>query len=124
MPIKKKRKLTIKQRKFIDEVIKTGNATEAAARTYKTKNRRVANAVWNENLAKPSIHAEIEDRLKIAKDIIYKLAVESKKEEIKLKASQDIIDRWEWKPTQKIEQKVDWDLNINIVKYDGDNNPV
>lgn len=121
---KKPRKLTIKQRKFVDEVVQSGNATDAAMKVYKCKSRSVAKSVWPENLAKPCIQEAIEDRLKIAKDIIYKLAVESKKEEIKLKASQDIIDRWEWKPTQKLEAKVDWDLNINIVKYGWDNNPV
>jgi len=42
-PIRKPRnKLTIKQTRFVDEIIKTGNATEAASKVYNTKNRRTA----------------------------------------------------------------------------------
>jgi hypothetical protein len=41
----KKRPLTIKQRKFIDEVVKSGNATEAASKIYKTKNRHTAQVI-------------------------------------------------------------------------------
>lgn len=108
-PIKKQRQLTIKQRKFVDEVVKSGNATDAASKVYKTKNRRVANAIWNENLAKPSIKHSIEDRLKVAKDMIYTIATTSKKDDTKLRACQDIIDRVEGKPTQKI-------VSENIVK--------
>lgn len=49
-----KRKLTMKQRKFIDEYIETGNATEAAMRVYDCKDRDSANAIGSENLAKLS----------------------------------------------------------------------
>lgn len=105
---KKKRSLTIKQRKFIDEVVKTGNATDAAMKVYKCKNREVAKSVWPENLAKPCIKEAIEDRLKVAKDMIYIIATTAKKEEIRLRACQDIIDRWEWKPRQVVEN-----LNTN-----------
>jgi len=45
MVIKKKRKLTLKQQRFTDEYLKTGNATEAADRIYKTKNRRSSMAI-------------------------------------------------------------------------------
>jgi hypothetical protein len=47
---KKQRKLSLKQTRFIDEYTKTGNATEAASRVYKTKNRRSSMAIGNENL--------------------------------------------------------------------------
>lgn len=45
---------TIKEKKFVREYIKTGNATEAAARVYDVSSRDVANAIGNENLAKLS----------------------------------------------------------------------
>lgn len=101
----KKRPLTIKQRKFVDEVVKSGNATEAVKKAgYKIKNRHVAESIGSENLWKPEIKAEIEDRLKVAKDIIYWLATTAEKEETRLRAAQDIIDRGEWKATQIIKQ--------------------
>jgi hypothetical protein len=43
MVIKKKpRKLTLKQQRFTEEYLKTGNKTEAASKVYKTRNRVVA----------------------------------------------------------------------------------
>lgn len=101
-PIKKQRPLTIKQRKFIDEVVKTGNASEAASKVYKCKNRVVAWSIGTENLQKPLIKAGIEDRLNKAKDKIYKLMNEAEKEETQLRAAQDIVDRVEGKPTQRV----------------------
>ena len=66
------RPLTIKQRKFVDEVVKSGNATDAAMKAgYKAKNRNTAHAIGAENLQKPTIKAEVEDRLEVAKKIIY-----------------------------------------------------
>lgn len=103
-PTKKQRPLTIKQRKFVDEVVKSGNATDAAMKVYKCKSREVAKSVWPENLAKPCIKEAIEDRLKVAKDMIYTIATTAKKDDTKLRACQDIIDRVEWKPTQVIKQ--------------------
>lgn len=44
-PIKKQRQLTIKQRKFVDEVVKSGNATDAASKVYKTKNRQTSKSI-------------------------------------------------------------------------------
>lgn len=51
----KKKKLTLKQAKFTKEYLKTGNATEAAAKAYDVKNRNTANSIATENLAKPAI---------------------------------------------------------------------
>lgn len=52
--------MTLKQKRFAREYVATGNATEAAARAYPDlSNRNVANAVGNENLAKPSVQSEV-----------------------------------------------------------------
>lgn len=48
----KKGELTLKQSKFIDIYIQTGNATEAAMQAYNCKDRMVARNVGSENLAK------------------------------------------------------------------------
>jgi len=50
----KKRKLTIKQKKFIKEYTKTGNGTQAALKAYRTS-PKVAAQIAHENLRKPDI---------------------------------------------------------------------
>jgi hypothetical protein len=55
--------LTLKQIKFADEYLKTGNATEAANCAYKPKNRNTAHAIGAENLRKPTIKRFIEESL-------------------------------------------------------------
>lgn len=109
---KKQRQLTIKQRKFVDEVVKSWNATEAASKVYKVKNRTTASAIGTENLWKPLIKASIEDRLRDAKNMIYTIAMTGEKEDTRVRACQDIIDRIEGKPTQKI--VTEWRLDIDL----------
>lgn len=124
--VKPRTKLTIKQDRFVDEYIKTGNLTEAAAKAYKPKSRTVASAIWSENLTKLLIAAEIKDRVTIAKDIIFWLAQTAEKEEVQLRAAQDIVDRGEGKPTQKIisenhhsfdVEKASTEELINMIKW-------
>jgi len=120
--VKKQRPLTIKQKKFIKEVVETGNATQSVLNSYPNiKSKNVAAVVWHDNLRKANIVQGIEDRLRDAKDMIYTIATTSEKDDTKLRACQDIIDRVEWKATQKIEWKVDGDLVIKIVNYGSDN---
>jgi organic hydroperoxide reductase OsmC/OhrA len=67
-------------------------------------------------MIKPYINDEVEDRLKIAKDKIFYLAQFAEKEEIQFKASQDIADRVEGKPTQKIITEGSLNVNMDITK--------
>lgn len=60
------RKLTVKQRKFADEYIISGNATQAAIRAGYSKN--TARQIGNENLTKPYIKAYIDERMKKLED--------------------------------------------------------
>ncbi len=53
------KKLTFKQRKFLDEYLKCGNAAEAAMRSYDCKDRMSARNIGSENLAKLGIKDEI-----------------------------------------------------------------
>ena len=113
----KQKKLTIKQRKFVEAVVETGNRAQAARIAwYKCKDNRQAASVWYENMIKPYINDEVEDRLKIAKDKIFYLAQFAEKEEIQFKASQDIADRVEGKPTQKIITEGSLNVNMDITK--------
>lgn len=55
-------KLTPKQKKFADEYIISGNATEAAIKAGYSKSS--ARSIGNENLTKPDIKSYIEERIK------------------------------------------------------------
>jgi len=57
--IKPKRNLSMKQRRFIKEYIRTGNATQAASKAYNTKNDVVAQNIGSENLCKPMIKSAV-----------------------------------------------------------------
>lgn len=114
-----KRPLTIKQRKFIEEVTKSWNATEAAAKVYKTKNNNSAWVIWSQNLRKLNIKESIEERVNICKNIIFSIATNPEaKDEVKIKAAQDVIDRVEWKATQKVENNLKLDESIKGIKIE------
>ena len=59
-------KLTIKQQRFADEYIISGNATEAAIKAGYSK--KTANRIATENLSKPVIKSYIDERLKELSD--------------------------------------------------------
>ena len=59
-------KLTLKQKRFADEYIITGNATESAVKAGYSKN--TARSIGQENLTKPDIKNYIAERLKILDD--------------------------------------------------------
>lgn len=59
-------KLTLKQKKFADEYIISGNATEAAIKAGYSKNS--ARSMGNENLTKPDIKSYIDERMKELED--------------------------------------------------------
>ncbi len=54
------KRLTLKQLKFIQIYIETGNATKAAMTAYRCKNENTAKSLGSENLTKPDIACEIE----------------------------------------------------------------
>lgn len=94
----KKPKITMKQQKFIEWMIETGNATESVRRAwYNCKWKNVANVIGYENLMKPYIKVAIDERVNNAKAMIYKIAMTWKKEADRIKAAQDVVDRVEWK---------------------------
>lgn len=67
----KKRKLTVKQKKFADEYIKTGNATESAIKAGYSE--KTAKSIGQENLTKPDLKSYIEVQMqKIEGDKIMK----------------------------------------------------
>lgn len=120
-PVVKKRKInrwkvitkpTIKQQKFIENYLESGNWTDAVIKAwYKCKNKDVAKSIWSENLLKPYIKVAIEERVKNSKAVIYKIAMnENAKETDRIKAAQDVIDRVEWKALARTQ--LSWELKI------------
>lgn len=59
-------KLTLKQQRFADEYIISGNATEAAIKAGYSK--KTANVIGVENLIKPNIKSYIDEKLKELSD--------------------------------------------------------
>lgn len=53
------RKLTKKQRDFVNEYVDTGNGTESALAAYDTQDPEVAKVIASQNLTKPQIQEEL-----------------------------------------------------------------
>lgn len=100
------RGITYKQKKFSDYYNKTGNGTVSALIAYNTDNRVTAGTIAYENLKKPQIRAYIESKAREAAEQIYNLSQNAEKEETKLKASQDILNRNGYLPVQKHENTI------------------
>lgn len=63
----KQRRLTLKQKMFVDEYIKTKNATKAALKIYDTKSKTMAAVIGSENIRKHNVAQRIEQVLRDAK---------------------------------------------------------
>ena len=74
-------KLTLKQREFVKEYIKSaGNGTQAALASYDTDDSNTAHAIASENLRKPTIKRAIElalERVGLTDDYVSELLREA-----------------------------------------------
>jgi phage terminase small subunit len=57
------RRLTLKQKRFSDAYVKTGNATKAVLQTYDTQDKKSASVIGSTNMANPRIVTYIESIL-------------------------------------------------------------
>jgi phage terminase small subunit len=105
------KKVTIKQAKFIEEYLKTGNATQAVYKSYNVKAEHTAASIGSENLRKPDIKALIESFAESAAKRISQLSAQDENLTVALGASKDILDRAGFKP--KEEEFVQNNLIIN-----------
>jgi phage terminase small subunit len=55
--------LSVKQKKYVREFVRTGNGTKAALEAYDTKDNKTASVISAENQNKPLIKQAIEDAL-------------------------------------------------------------
>ena len=61
------RRLTLKQKLFVNEYLKHKNGSKAAMKTYNVKNENVARNIASTNLTKPNIKMTIDKVLQAAK---------------------------------------------------------
>jgi hypothetical protein len=82
---------TLKQTRFVNEYLETGNATEAAMRAYNPHTRATARAIGSENLAKPNIRDLIDNTL-IEEGLTPKLVICSLVQDIQNKPANRISE--------------------------------
>ncbi len=94
-------KLTRKQKAWADTYIANPKAplTDIARQTYNVTEASTASEISRQNLKKPEIQIYLESHIDKAKSRIIQL-IDSDREDIALRASQDVIDRTHGKPTQ------------------------
>ncbi len=76
---KKPRKLTKKQRGFVNDYVLTENGTQSALKNYNLNNAKTASVVAVENLGKPSIIEAIEVKRLSLKDALINEGVDEKR---------------------------------------------
>jgi len=97
--------MKLKTKAFADELLahpKLSN-TEAYLRTHQTTNRKSASVSASKLLAKPSVSIYLEKHISNARKRVVDLIDNAGKEEIQLRAAQDILDRSYGKATQRTE---------------------
>ena len=105
------KRLTLKQKKFADEYLKTGNAKKSAKKAYdikeNTKNpEHTAESIGSENLSKPDIIQYFKDISEGASNRIEVLSKTAKNENVKYTANKDILDRAGYKATDRVEMNI------------------
>jgi len=110
-PFIQPRKLTRKQQAFVDGIINNPklSATEIAERVYNTFNRRTANAIAGENLAKPSIIMALNSANKVVEETLIDVVTDwghsdnTRQREIALNNAQYIHDKIHGKAKQSMD---------------------
>lgn len=94
-------KLTRKQKVFVEEYVETGNATQSALKAYDTQNEIVAGSIGYENLKKPQIQEYLISKAEVAASEIFRIVQHGESDDVRLKASKDILDRAGFKAVDK-----------------------
>lgn len=106
-----------KTKAFADELLSNPklSQTEAYIRTHSTTNRKSASVSASRLLAKPSVGIYLEEHVNTARKRIVELVSGASKEEVQIRAAQDILDRHYGKATQRVEQtSTGITLNIDL----------
>lgn len=96
--------LTLKEKRFAEKYMETGNATEATvAAGYNVKSRNVAKNIGSENLSKPDIRAYIQEMASGAASRIVEMSMNAENETVRLSANKDILDRGGYKAPERLD---------------------
>jgi hypothetical protein len=110
-------KMKTKTRAFADELLTNPKIshTEAYLRTHQTTNRKSASVSATQLLSKPSVLLYLDKHVTRARNRIVSLVDNAGKEDIQLRAAQDILDRTQGKATQRTDiQSHAISLNIDL----------
>lgn len=108
-------KMHPKTQAFADELLnnKKLSPTQAYLNTHITTNRRTANDLASKTLKRPSVQIYMQKHINAARNTIVSLSQDAEREEIRLKASQDILDRTLGKAIQR-QVNENTNLNLNV----------
>ena len=99
--------MTDKSNKFIEEYVRTGNATQSAIYAgYSEKNANVQGHQLKKNYRteiEDATYKSLQDRIPQALSWVTNLAENAESESVRLGAIKDILDRAGMKPVEKIE---------------------
>ncbi len=96
--------LTVKEKRFAEKYVETGNATQAIVDAgYKVKSRSVARNMGSENVAKPDIRAYIQEMASGAATRILDMSMNARNEQVKFAANKDILDRGGFKAPERLD---------------------
>ena len=104
--------LTPKQEGFAKEYLETGNGTQAIKNNYDTENESTAASMASENLRKPKVIEFLQSVAEECANNVYKLAMSSESDVVKLNASKDVLDRAGYKPTERSEQTIKSEVTV------------
>lgn len=113
-------RLTKKQKAFADLYIANPKApnTDIVKMVYNVTDTNNANQIARQNLQSPTVQIYLNSHVDKAKERIIEL-IDSKREDIALRASQDVIDRTHGKPTQiQQSQSVSFVQHLNSKQID------
>jgi len=107
--MKNKNGLTIKEQRFADMYLETGNATQAALDVYDigskggNDNYSTAASIANVTLKKAEVMHYLEKEVKSVKKNMLKLALSAENENVQVAAGKDILDRALGKAVSRID---------------------
>ena len=103
------RTITPKQKKFADKYIETGNGSLSAKEAYDITTDGSARAVASETLTKPNVIEYLANHADMAVKEVVRIMQHGESDEVRLRASKDILDRAGFKPIEKSQS-----VNVNI----------
>jgi phage terminase small subunit len=113
--------ITPKQKKFVEEYVKTGNGALAVRRSYNIggkggKSLFTAGSIATENLQKPDVRAYLKSIAGEMADIVHSLARSGETDTVRLNAAKDVLDRAGYKPVDAIDITSNGDV-IKAIEY-------